>query len=74
MGGLPLHLEFECTAMKSQIDQMSHEQLRDFAHTMTDSLFGYRVFLSEVARDYADTGRRIPFVPLDPQNFNEGAE
>ena len=71
---LPLHLQFECTAMKSQIDQMSHKQLRDFAHTMTDSLFVQRAFLCEVARDYAKTNRPLPFVPLDPGNFNPPAQ
>jgi hypothetical protein len=71
---IPLHLQFESVAMKAQIDQMSHEQLRAFAHTMTDSLFVQRAFLIEVSKDYAKTNRPLPFVPLDPKHFNEGAE
>lgn len=74
MEGLPLHFQFEITAMKSQIDQMSYEQLRSFAHNMADSLFGYRALLGEVARDYAKTNRPLPFVPLDPGNFNPPAQ
>ena len=74
MDGLPLHYQFQIKAVQSQIDQMSPDQLRKIARLMAERIYTQEAWIQAVNRDYAKTNRPLPFVPLDPQNFNEGAE
>ncbi len=70
MSGLPLHYQFQIKAVQTQIDQMSPDQLRKIARLMAERIYTQEAWIQAVNRDYIESNRPLPFVPLDPGNFN----
>jgi hypothetical protein len=68
---LPLHYQFAAASVKAQISQMSPEQLVKFAGLLVDRVYDQEAFIQAVNQDYIKNNRPLPFVPLDPSQFND---